>query len=320
MQAIVQRRYGAPADVLALEEIERPEPATGQVRIRVRAASVFFGDWRILRGSPFLLRFATGLRRPSNPVPGMDVAGVVDAVGPGVTSLEPGDEVFGWTTGSLAEFACAPADQFVAKPANLSFEEAASVPEAAMTALQGLRDVGRVQAGHKVLVIGASGGCGTFAVQLAKAFGAEVIGVCSTRNLELVRSIGADHVIDYTSEDVLATAGRFDVIYQAAGTASPRRLRRLLTPTGTLVLSNGSGRFAGIDRIVQALVLSPFVRQRLAVYVTKENRDDLLALRELLEAGTIRPVIDRTYPLGQAPEAFRYLEAGHARGKVVIAI
>jgi NADPH:quinone reductase-like Zn-dependent oxidoreductase len=319
MQAIVHRRYGAP-DVLALEEIERPVPEASQALVRVRAASVFFGDWRVLRGSPFVVRFAAGLRRPKQPVPGIDVAGVVEAVGPGVTSLRPGDEVFGWTSGALAEFTCAPADQFVAKPTNLTFAEAASVPEAAVTALQGLRDHGRVRPGQHVLVIGASGGCGTFAVQLAKAFGAEVTGVCSTRNLELVRSIGADHVIDYTRASVLQTQGRFDVIYQAAGTDSPRQLRHLLTPTGTLVLSNGSGRFAGIDRIVQALVLSPFVGQRLAVYVTRENRGDLLVLRDLLEAGTIRPVIDRTYQLRQAPEAFRYLEAGHTSGKVVIAV
>ena len=319
MQAIVQRRYGAP-DVLALEEIARPVPSDGQALVRVRAASVFFGDHRVLRGSPFVLRLATGLRRPKQPVPGLDVAGVVEAVGGGVTTLKPGDEVFGWTRGSLAEYTCAPADQLVSKPTNLTFAEAASVPETAMTALQGLRDQGRVEAGQHVLVIGASGGCGTFAVQLAKAFGAEVTGVCSTRNVELVRSIGADHVVDYTHEPVTGLGQRFDVIYQAAGTDSPRRLRRLLTPTGTLVLSNGSGRFAGIDRIIQAAVLSPFVRQRLAVYMTRENHADLLVLRDLLEAGTIRPVIDRTYPLRDAAEAFRYLEAGHASGKVVIAV
>lgn len=319
MQAIVQHRYGGPS-VLAMEEIDRPTPGAGEVLVRVRAASVFFGDWRIVRGSPFVIRFSTGLLRPKQPVPGIDVAGVVEAVGPDVTTLRPGDEVFGWTSGALAEYACGPADQFVTKPANLTFDEAASVPEAGLTALQGLRDQGRVAPGQRVLVIGASGGCGTFAVQLAKAFGAEVTAVCSTRNIDLVRSIGADHVVDYTRERVVDLRERFDVIYQAAGTDSPRRLRRLLTPAGTLVLSNGSGRFAGIDRIIQAILMSPFVRQRLAVYVTRENRADLLVLRELLEAGTIRPVIDRTYPLRQAPDAFRYLEAGHTSGKVVIAI
>lgn len=319
MQAIVQHRYGSP-DVLALREVDRPVPAPGQVLVRVHAASVFFGDWRVMRGSPFVLRFATGLRRPKNPIPGIDVAGVVEEVGAGVTALRPGDEVFGWTAGSLAEYACGDADQFIPKPANLTLAEAATVPEAGMTALQGLRDQGRVGPGQRVLIIGASGGVGTFAVQIAKALGAEVTGVCSTRNLELVRSIGADHVIDYAKADVTALDARYDVIFQAAGTDSPARLRRILTPTGTLVLSNGQGRMAGIDRIVKALVLSPFVRQRLAVFVTKEHRADLEALKSLIEAGKVRPVIDRSYPLRDAPEAVRYLEAGHTQGKVVITV
>ncbi len=319
MQAIVQHRYGSP-DVLALREVDRPVPAPGQVLVRVHAASVFFGDWRVMRGSPFVLRFATGLRRPKNPIPGIDVAGVVEEVGAGVTALRPGDEVFGWTAGSLAEYACGDADQFIPKPANLTLAEAATVPEAGMTALQGLRDQGRVGPGQRVLIIGASGGVGTFAVQIAKALGAEVTGVCSTRNLELVRSIGADHVIDYTQADITALDARYDVIFQAAGTDSPGRLRRILTPTGTLVLSNGQGRMAGIDRIVKALVLSPFVRQRLAVFVTKEHRADLEALKSLIEAGKVRPVIDRSYPLRDAPEAVRYLEAGHTQGKVVITV
>jgi NADPH:quinone reductase-like Zn-dependent oxidoreductase len=319
MQAIVQARYGSP-DVLALRDIPRPAPGEGDVLVRVRAASIFFGDWRLIRGTPFVVRFATGLRRPRNAVPGLDVAGVVEAVGANVTRLRPGDEVFGWCAGAFAEFACAPEDHFEAMPSTLSFEEAAAVPEAALTALQGLRDQGRVGPGQRVLVIGASGGVGTFAVQIAKALGAEVTGVCSTRNLELVRSIGADHVIDYTIDDLTRRTERYDVIFQAAGTASPRRLRRLLTSSGTLVLSSGQGRFAGIDRIIAAMLLRPFVRQRMAVYVTNENHADLVTLKDLIEAGRIRPVIDRRFPLPETPDAVRYLEAGHTRGKVVITV
>jgi NADPH:quinone reductase-like Zn-dependent oxidoreductase len=319
MKAIVQRRYGPP-ETLRLEEVDRPSVGDGDVLIRVQAAAVFFGDWRVIRGSPFVLRLATGLRRPRNPIPGLDVAGVVEAVGSGIDDLRPGDEVFGWVAGAFAEYASAPRDHFVRKPKALTFQEAASVPEAALTALQGLRDHGRVEPGQRVLIIGASGGVGTFAVQIAKALGAEVTGVCSTRNLELVRSIGADHLIDYTREDVTRTGRRYDVIYQGAGTDSPGRLRQLLTERGTLVLSDGQGRFAGIDRIVKAKLLSPFVRQRLVVYVTKENQADLVAIAELIEAGRIRPVIDRTYPLTAVPEAVRYLEAGHTQGKVVITI
>ena len=319
MRAIIHERYGPP-EALGYGELPTPVPGAGDALVRVRAAAIFFGDHRVIRGRPFVVRFVTGLRRPKHPVPGIDVAGIVEAVGPGVTDLQPGDEVFGWAPCSLAEFACAPASQFVAKPSALTFEEAASAPEAGMTALQGLRDAGRVVAGQHVLVIGASGGVGTFAVQVAKALGATVTAACSTRNVELVRSIGADHVIDYTRADLLAHPERFDVIYQGAGTDSPNRLRRLLTPTGTLVLSNGQGRLAGIDRILQATILGPFVKQRFAVYVTKEARPDLLALRQLLEEGAIRPVIDRRYPLEQAREALTYLEAGHTQGKVVITV
>ncbi len=317
MQAIVQHRYGGP-EVLGVEELERPTPGPGLVLVRVRASAIFFGDWRLMRGSPFVIRFATGLRRPKNPVPGLDLAGVVEAVGDGVEDLRPGDEVFGWAAGSLAEYALTPATQVAPKPAGLSYEEAAAVPEAAMTALQGLRDHGRVQPGQRVLVIGASGGVGTFAVQIAKALGATVTGVASTRNLDLVRSIGADAVVDYTRDDVTRLDDRYDVIFQGAGTQSPMALRRILTEDGTLVLSNGQGRLAGIDRILAATLLNPFVRQRLVVYVTHENRDDLLAVRDLIDAGAVRPVIDRTYPLADAAEAMQYLEAGHTRGKVVI--
>ena len=319
MKAIVHRRYGPP-DVLGLEELPSPEPGPGEVRVRVRAASVFAGDVYVVHGAPFFVRFATGLRRPRNLIPGIDLAGIVDAAGPGVTDLRPGDEVFGFAAGSLAELVCVPAGQLVRRPANLSLEEAATVPEAGLTALQGLRDHGRVQPGHRVLVIGASGGVGTFAVQVAKALGAEVTGVCGPANLELVRSIGADHVVDYTRTDVTTAGERYDVILQLAGTASPRRLRHALVPGGTLVLSNGTGRLAGVDRILAATILNPFVRERLVVFTTKENGADLATLAGMIAAGQVRPVIDRTYPLAAAAEAMRYLEAGHARGKIILAV
>jgi NADPH:quinone reductase-like Zn-dependent oxidoreductase len=318
MRAIVQDRYGPP-EVLRLEEVATPEPARGEVLVRVRAASIFYGDWRAIRGSPAIIRTATGLRRPRHRIPGIDLAGVVEAVGPDVTGLRVGDGVFGWAHGALAEYACAPAIQLAAKPATLTFEEAAAVPEAGMTALQGLRDAGRVTTGQRVLIIGASGGVGTFAVQIARALGAtHVTAVCSTRNVDLVRSLGADEIIDYTREDPTRRAERWDVIFQGAGTVGPNRLRRLLTPTGTLVLSNGQGRAAGIDRIIAATLLSPFVGQRLVAFLTRENEADLLALRDLIESGAVRPVIDRCYPLTESIAAIRYLEAGHTQGKVVI--
>ncbi len=319
MKAIVHRRYGPPG-VLALEELPSPEPGPGEVRVRVRAASVFAGDVHLLRGAPFFVRFATGLRRPRNPIPGIDLAGIVDMTGPGVTDLRSGDEVFGFAGGTLAELVSVPAGQLVRRPANLPLEEAATVPEAGLTALQGLRDHGRVQPGERVLVIGASGGVGTFAVQIAKALGAEVTGVCGPTNQDLVRSIGADHVVDYTRTDVTTAGERYDVILQLAGTESPRRLRRALVPGGTLVLSNGTGRVAGVDRIVVAMLLNPFVRERLVVYETKENGADLATLAGMIAAGQVRPVIDRTYPLAAAAEAMYYLEAGHARGKIILAV
>ena len=319
MRAIVRDRYGT-ADVLRLREIARPRPKAGQVLVRVRAASLFAGDIFVIRGRPILLRLTTGLLRPRVVVPGTDVAGVVEDVGDGVTDLRPGDEVFGWSAGTLAEYVCDGADHFVHRPPGLPLEQAAAVPETAMTALQGLRDAGRVGPGHSVLVIGASGGVGTFAVQVAKALGAEVTGVCRGRNTELVRAIGADHVIDYTQVDLEAIDDRYDVILQVAGTAAPGRLRRLLTRGGTLVLSSGQGRLNGTDRIVKALVTSPFVSQRLVTFVTRENREDLLAIRELIEAGQVTPVIDRTYTLAEAADAVRYVGEGHSRGKVLITV
>jgi NADPH:quinone reductase-like Zn-dependent oxidoreductase len=317
MQAIVQHRYGGP-EVLMLEEVAKPSPGPGDVLIRVRAASLFFGDRAMIRGRPLIVRTATGLRRPRQPIPGIDVAGVVEAVGTDVVEHAPGDEVFGFVKGALAQYACAPADHFVRKPSTLDFAEAAAAPEAGLTALQGLRDAGGLVSGQTTLIIGASGGVGTFAVQIARAMGASVTAVCSTRNVDLVRSIGAEHVIDYTAEDLIDRPERYDLILQTAGTASPNRLRRLLRPGGTLVLSDGEGRLAGIDRILAATVLDPFVRERLVVFLTRENQADLAALRDLIEAGAVRPVIDRSYPLADAPKALAYLEAGHTQGKVVI--
>ena len=318
MKAVVQDRYGAP-DVLELREIERPAVGDGDVLVRVRAASVNPQDWHLMRASPFVIRATgTGLRVPKSPVRGTDAAGEVEAVGKDVTRHRPGDEVFGWCQGAFAEYVCAGESHFVPKPAELSFEAAATLPLAGCTALQGLRDAGAVQPGQEVLIVGAGGGVGTFAVQIAKAFGCRVTGVCSTAKLDLVRSLGADDVIDYTREDFARGERRYDVIFQLAGTASPSACRRALTATGTLVLSSGEGRFAGIDRVVRALVSSPLVRQRLRPFLAKETTDDLVALAGLVEDDKLTPVVDRTYPLSEVPEAIAYLEAGHARGKVVI--
>jgi NADPH:quinone reductase-like Zn-dependent oxidoreductase len=318
MKAVVQDRYGPP-DVLELREIERPAVGDGDVLVRVRAASVNPQDWHLMRASPFVIRATgTGLRVPKSPVRGTDAAGEVEAVGKDVTRHRPGDEVFGWCRGAFAEYVCAGESHFVPKPAELSFEAAATLPLAGCTALQGLRDAGAVQPGQEVLIVGAGGGVGTFAVQIAKAFGCRVTGVCSTAKLDLVRSLGADDVIDYTREDFARGERRYDVIFQLAGTASPSACRRALTATGTLVLSSGEGRFAGIDRVVRALVSSPLVRQRLRPFLAKETTDDLVALAGLVEDDKLTPVVDRTYPLSEVPEAIAYLEAGHARGKVVI--
>ena len=318
MKAVVQRRYGPP-DVLRVEEIDRPAPAHGQVLLRVRAASVNPADWHAIRGRPFLVRMVGyGLRTPTHGTPGTDVAGVVEAVGADVTGLQPGDEVFGWARGSYAEFATARADRLALKPGTITFEQAAAVPTAGVTALQGLRDTGRLSAGQQVLVIGASGGVGSFAVQIAKALGAEVTGVCSARNVEFLRSIGADVAIDYTREDVVRSGRRYDLVFQLAGTRSPLALRRILRPTGTLVLCSGDGPISGLDRIALAGVASRFGRQRLVAFVARQRDVDLATLKELIGAGRIRPIIDRTYPLEDTPEAIRYVEARHARGKVVI--
>jgi NADPH:quinone reductase-like Zn-dependent oxidoreductase len=320
MRAIVQDRYGSP-DVLELKDIDRPSMGDGDVLVRVHAASVNPQDWHIMRARPFIVRVSGyGLRTPKKRIRGTDVAGRVEAIGQHVTRFRPGDEVFGWCEGAFAEYGCADEGHFVPKSADISFAAAAAVPMAGCTALQGLRDTGAVQPGQEVLIIGAAGGVGTFAVQIAKAFGAGVTGVCSTTKMDLVRSIGADHVIDYTREDFTRSGQRYDLIFQLAGTASPSDCRRALTPNGTLVLSSGEGWFAGIDRIVKALASSPFVRQRLRMLATKETNEDLVTLTSLIEAGKLTPVIDRTYGLSQVPEAIRYVERGHAGGKVVITV
>lgn len=319
MKAIAQDRYGS-ADVLALQEVDRPAVGDGQVLVRVHAAAVNALDWHFMRGSPYLVRPMLGLRRPKVKVRGVDVAGRVEAVGPGVERLSAGDDVFGWCNGAFAEFVCAGEDHFALKPKDLTFEQAAAVPLAGMTALQGIRDSGRVEAGQRVLIVGASGGVGTFAVQIAKSLGAEVTGVCSTRNLELVRSIGADHVVDYTRETITRSDERYDVIFELAGTDTPGAYRRLLTPTGTLVMSSGDGgRWLGpLGRMLKAKVSTPFVSQTMGFLSAVENHDDLMVLKAMLDAGTIRPIIDRTYAFRDATDAIRYVDAGHTQGKTVI--
>jgi NADPH:quinone reductase-like Zn-dependent oxidoreductase len=317
MQAIVQDRYGS-AEVLEAQDIDRPEMGGDEVLVRVHAASIHVGDWVLMTGVPYVMRMGTGLSKPKNRVPGTDVAGTVEAVGAQVQSLRPGDAVFGWCTGAFAEYASAPEEQFVKKPAIL--EQAAAVGVSATTALQLLRDDGKVQPGQKVLINGASGGVGTFAVQIAKAFGAEVTGVCSTKNVELVRSIGADHVIDYTREDFRAGAERYDVILDNVGDRSMADTRRALTSTGTL-LSNGGGHADGkLGRVIRASLASMVVRQQGRPSVKTQNRADLVALKELIEAGNLTPVIGGTYPLGQTAEAIGHVAAGHARGTLVIAV
>jgi NADPH:quinone reductase-like Zn-dependent oxidoreductase len=319
MQAIIQDRYGS-AEVLEAQDIDRPAIGDDEVLVHVRAASVHVGDWILMTGMPYVMRMGTGLSKPKNPVPGTDIAGTVDAVGPQVQSLRPGDDVFGWCTGAFAEYARAPEDQLVKKPANLTFEQAAAVGVSASTALQLLRDDAKVQPGQKVLINGASGGVGTFAVQIAKAFGAEVTGVCSTKNLDLVRSIGADHVIDYTQEDFRDGADRYDVILDNVGDRSMADTRRALTPNGTL-LSNGGGHAAGkLGRTIRGLLVSLVVRQQGRPSVKTQNRSDLVALKELVEAGGVRPVIGGTYPLGHTADAIGQVAAGHARGTLVIAV
>jgi NADPH:quinone reductase-like Zn-dependent oxidoreductase len=323
MKAIVRDKYGSP-DVLQLRDIDKPEITDEEVLVRVHAAGVGRDVWHIMTGLPYPIRLAGyGLRAPKNPVLGSDVAGMVEAVGKNVTRFQPDDEVFGIGKGSYAEYVCAREDKLAPKPANLTFEQAAVVAICGLTALQGLRDHGRVEPGQKALIIGASGGVGTYAVQLAKAFGAHVTGVCSTKKVELVRSIGADHIIDYTQEDFAEGDQRYDLILDIGGNSSLARLRRALTPRGTLVIVGGEtdGRWlGGTDRQLRALMLSRFVGQKLGTFVSSENHEDMIVLKDLIESGKLTPVIDRTYPLSEVPEAIRYLEQGHARGKVLITV
>ena len=325
MKTIVQDEYGSP-DVLKLWDIGKPETKDNEVLVHVHAAGVNPGDWAIMSGLPYIARPVYGLRKPKNAVRGTDVAGTVETVGTGVRRLQPGDEVFGLCSGlggAFAEYASVSEDALALKPTNLSFEQAAAVPTAGLVALQALRDHGGVRAGQKVLINGASGGIGTFAVQIAKALGAEVTGVCSTRNVDLVRSIGADHVIDYTWEDFTQKDQRYDFILDNVANHSLSDLRRALTPTGTLVPNSGgfdNHWFASGGRVISAHVLNRFVSHRLRPFLVSPKFEDLLVLKEMIEAGKMTPVIDRTYPLSETSQAIGHVGEGHARGKVVITL
>jgi NADPH:quinone reductase-like Zn-dependent oxidoreductase len=322
MRAVVQDTYGT-ADVLRLAQVDRPEVAANDVLVQVMAAGLDRGTEHLLTGKPYAMRImGMGFRKPKNRVAGLDVAGTVAAVGSAVTRFAVGDEVFGISRGSFAEYAVAREDKLAAKPANLTFEQAAVVPVSGLTALQALRDAGRVEAGQRVLVIGASGGVGSYAVQLAKAFGAQVTGVSSTAKTDLVRSLGADNVIDYTKADFADGTNRYDLIIDTGGNSTIARLRRALTPRGTLVIVGGEdgGKITGMGRQLRALVVSLFVGQRLTMQIPKENFRDLEVLTSMIEAGSVTPSIDRTYPLDDAADAVRHLVAGKARGKVAITI
>ena len=321
MKAVIHDQYGLP-DLLAPTEIEQPEPADDQLLVRVHAASLNPADWYALAGRPYVARVQAGVRRPKEGRLGVDYAGTVEAVGKSVTQFQPGDEVFGGRTGALAEYVCPLAERAVVqKPAGVTFEQAAAVPVAAITALQALRDHGRVQRGQKVLINGASGGVGTFAVQIAKALGGEVTGVCSTRNVELVRSLGADHVVDYTREDFTRSGGRYDLMLDIAGSRSWRECKRVLAPRATFVIVGGSksNRLLGpLGHVVATRLASSFGRRKVVFFIAKLNKPDLEVLRELLESGKVNPVVDRRYELSDVAEAFRYLGEGHAQGKVVV--
>ncbi len=321
MRAIVQDRYGN-ADALRLDRIARPQIADDEVLIRVHAAGMDRGTWHLMAGQPYLLRLALGFRGPRNPVPGRDVAGTVAAVGSAVSGFAVGEQVFGIAPGSFAEYAVAKPGKLAHRPTTLSVEQAAAIPVSAGTALQALHDVGGVRPGQHVLVLGASGGVGSYAVQLAKAAGAEVTGVCSTSKLDLVRSLGADHVLDYSWADFADGSRQYDLILDIAGNPGLSRLRRALTPTGTAVITGGEGDrwIGGMDRQLRALALSPFVSQRLTMFIVRERASDFDRLVDLIEAGAVTPPVDRTFALDRVPEAMRYLAAGQARGKIVITV
>ena len=319
MKAIVYCDYGGP-EVLRLQEVEKPVPADGRVLVRVRAASVNPLDWHYMRGTPYIMRLEAGLRKPKTTQLGVDFAGTVEAVGRNVMRFKPGDEVFGPRTGAFSEYVSVREEMLVMKPENVTFEQAAAVPVAGLTALQALRDKGKVQPGQKVLINGASGGVGTFAVQIAKSLGAHVTGVCSTRNVELVRSLGADHVIDYTRQNYTTAGQRYDVIIDMVGNHPVSAHRNVLQPNGIYVIVGGpSGRWiAPMDRIASAAVVSWLAPQDFVMFMSKLNQKDLAVLRDLMMTGQITPVIDRKYPLSAVPEAIRYLETGRARGKVIV--
>jgi len=320
MKAIVYRCYGSP-DVLEFANVEKPTPADDEVLVKVAAASVNPLDWHYMRGSPYIMRLGTGLGAPDDSRMGVDFAGTVEAVGRNVTRFRPGDEVFGGRTGAFAEYVIVPEDRALAlKPGNMTFAQSASVPIAGLTALQALRDKGKIKPGQKVLINGASGGVGTFAVQIAKSFGAEVTGVCSTRNVEMVRAIGADHVIDYTQEDYADSGHRYDLIIDMVGNHSLLENRRVLNPDGIFVIVGGpKGNWLGpLMSPVKALLLSPFVGQEFVMLLAKLGKDDLTILGDLMQAGKVTPVIDRSYGLNEVPAAVAYSEEGHARGKIVI--
>jgi NADPH:quinone reductase-like Zn-dependent oxidoreductase len=322
MQAVVQDRYGT-AEVLRLARVPRPRVADDEVLLRVHAAGLDRGTWHLMTGRPYLQRLILGFRRPKNPISGRDVAGTVVEAGPAVTRFTVGDDVFGIGRGSFAEYGVVREDRLARKPVNLTFEQAAVVPISAGTALQALADVGQLEPGQRVLITGASGGVGSYAVQIAKAFGAEVTGVCSTPKLDLVRSLGADHVIDYTHDDFADGAHSYDLILDVAGNPSVSRLRRALTPTGTAVIvggEEGGNLTGGMGRQLRALAVSPFVRQRLKMLIAKERADNLERLTELLESGKVVPTIGATYSLEQVPDAMRVLESGMTRGKIAISV
>jgi len=320
MKAIVRDTYGPP-DVLRLDEVQKPTPGAGEVLVRVHAASANAGDWHLVRGTPFPFRLVAGLLRPKHRIIGTDIAGRVEAVGPHVSHFQPGDEIFGELSrsgfGGYADYVTAPETALAMRPANISFEEAAAVPTSGLTALQGLRK-GKIRQGHKVLIHGAAGGVGTFAVQLAKAFGAEVTAVCGPRSVDVVRSIGADHVLDYTKDDFARAGHQYDMILAVNGDRSIWDYKRALGRSGAYVMTGGSNK-----QLLHALFLGPllsFGNQKFGNLLTRPSQSDLVQLKELIEAGTVKPVIERRYMLGEVPDAVRYIEEGHARGKVVITI